>query len=85
MNTEPQAYSVQEFVCKWRVLMSRVLAIPNFKDDIKDRVLIDVGSTHCVWHAPASDTAWIFKPWQPEELCVDSSLQTSNGDSSFSL
>lgn len=42
MNTEPQAYNIKEFVCKWRVLMARVLAIPNFWDDIKDRIFVDV-------------------------------------------
>lgn len=42
MNTEPQAYNVNEFVCKWRVLMSRVLGLPNFASDIKDRIFVDV-------------------------------------------
>jgi hypothetical protein len=42
MNTEPQAFNIKEYVCKWRVLMSRVLAIPNFWEDIKDRVFVDL-------------------------------------------
>jgi hypothetical protein len=42
MNTEPQAYSIREFVCKWRVLMSRVMALPNFEDDIKGRIFVDI-------------------------------------------
>jgi hypothetical protein len=42
MNTEPQAFNVREFTCKWRVLMSRVLAMPNFESDIKGRVFVDV-------------------------------------------
>jgi hypothetical protein len=42
MNTEPQAYSIREFVCKWRVLMSRVMALPNFEEDIKGRIFLDI-------------------------------------------
>lgn len=45
MHTEPQAYNVNEFVCKWRVLMSYVMALPNFQNDLKDRIFVDGEST----------------------------------------
>ena len=40
MGTENQTYTVAEFVCKWRTLMSRVMAAPNWKDDIRGRVIV---------------------------------------------
>lgn len=45
MNTEPQALNIKEFVCKWRFLMNRVLAIPNFQEDLRDRIFV-VSSHH---------------------------------------
>jgi hypothetical protein len=36
-GTEPQAYNVKEFVCKWRSLVSRVLSLSNWEEDIKGR------------------------------------------------
>ncbi|WIA18743.1 hypothetical protein OEZ85_003433 [Tetradesmus obliquus] len=42
MGTEPQAYNVKEFVCKWRSLVSRVKSVNNWEEDIKGRVFIDV-------------------------------------------
>lgn len=42
MNTEPQAYSIREFVCKWMVLMNRVMALPNYEEDIKGRLFLDI-------------------------------------------
>jgi hypothetical protein len=43
MNTEPQAFNIQEFVCKWRVLVSRVMGLYNFEDDIKGRIFLVSG------------------------------------------
>eukprot|EP00878_Enallax_costatus_P023562 GHUV01025063.1.p1 GENE.GHUV01025063.1~~GHUV01025063.1.p1 ORF type:complete len:271 (+),score=63.78 GHUV01025063.1:645-1457(+) len=42
MGTENQPYTVAEFVCKWRTLMSRLMSAPNWKDDIRGRVIVDV-------------------------------------------
>lgn len=40
MNTEPQAYNIKEFVCKWRVLVSRVMGLHNYEEDIKGRIFL---------------------------------------------
>jgi hypothetical protein len=41
-ETEYQPYNVDEFVCKWKTLWSKVAALPNFHSDLKNRIFVDV-------------------------------------------
>ena len=41
-GTEYQPYDVNEFVCKWKVLWSKIAALPNFESDLKNRIFVDV-------------------------------------------
>lgn len=57
MNTEPQAFNIQEFVCKWRVLTSRIMGLYNYEDDIKGRIFLVSCSSPLCLHTDACITA----------------------------
>lgn len=40
MGTEQQALNPREFVCKWRGVMARVVALNNWDSDIKGRLFV---------------------------------------------
>ncbi len=46
-GTENQAYNVQEFVCKWSFLWQKVISLPNWERDIKNRVILDIMNGDC--------------------------------------